>query len=92
MAGAPVVRVSTIAAKQQHPSWSHAGRLPWAEASLQPRKPEQQEHSHTHPAVVLLPANKVLRLQSQRGISLQSNCDLMGTFRGFSGEEVTNNA
>lgn len=47
MAGAPVVRISTIAAKQQHPSWSHAGRLPWAEASLQPRKPEQQEHSHT---------------------------------------------
>lgn len=31
-----------------------------------------------------------LGFQSQREIRLQSNCDLMGAFRGFSEEEVTN--
>lgn len=41
-------------------------------------------------AVVELWANNVLGVQSPREISLQSNCDLMGAFRGFSEEEVTN--
>lgn len=92
------VRLSTTAAKRQHPNRSHERRLPWAAASLQPPKPNPSGAStlgsrspHTHAlAAVQLPANHVLRFQSERGISLQSNCDLMGTCRGFSEEEVTN--
>jgi len=100
MASAPVLRISIIAAKPKHPKWSHNGCLPLAGAfllmnpsaqSMRSFHPGQQSHSHTLPGCGSAPGKQsALGFQSQREISFQSNCDLMGAFRGFSEEEVTN--
>lgn len=97
-AGAPVLMTSTIAAKQQHPKRGHL-RVPalgrGLPAALQPNPlgASTLGSGNTHIyslALVQLVVNNLLGFQSQREISLQSNCDLMGAFRGFSEEEVTN--
>lgn len=54
-------------------------------------RPGQRYHSHILPGCGSAPGKQpALGFQSQREISFQSNCDLMGAFRGFSEEEVTN--